>query len=425
MCGANVHGAPQPEALGAAAGGLGCICGGLGPAFTPLNGAPFKYALADVAPVASLPLCLFIAEAANRHALSLARSVCFGSIVLLAVCFLAVAVFARLDDAATMAFLMSVPGMLHIEGEVAGVFFVTVGEPGVRVYTSTMGFILIGIHHANTAWRGRHGFFRLALIALFVSAVAATATRGLALAILVYFLCYYLFRRREFSNSQFPVYSLRLLGIGFALTFGLLLLLNPAFLHALGVGRDISDDIRADVLNSLLDSFLRSPAVGHGFGYVGAMFRSETAPFSYELSNLALLTKVGVIGIFVLIFMWGCYASLFFAEVCSRRRAETAGLLALCIGAMIATATNPHFSGAQLTCFFIYLSIALAYARARSETSHAHRPLMPAAPPAQLISPDSRSNDSLLCQRYACCLPLTTVNAGWRNNCAASCPRPE
>jgi hypothetical protein len=352
-----------------------------------LNGTPFKYALADVATVASLPLCLFVAESANRRAVSLARSVCFGAVLLLAVCFLAVALFARLNEAATMAFLMSIPGLLHIEGQAAGVFFITPAEGGVRVYTSTMGLILVGIHHANTAERSRPALSRLVLVAFFVLAVAATATRGLALAILIYFSCYYLFRRQEFSSSQFPLYSLRLLGIGFALSFGLLLLLNPAFLQALGVGRSISDDIRADLLKSLLDSFLRSPAVGHGFGYVGAMFRSETAPYSYELSNLALLTKVGVIGILVLTFMWGCYASLFFAEMCARRRLETAGLLALCIAAMSAAATNPHFSGAQLTCFFIYLSIELAHARTRFEGSRAHRPVTPAAPPAQLVSP--------------------------------------
>jgi hypothetical protein len=352
-----------------------------------LNGTPFKYALADVAPVASLPLCLFVAESANRRAVSLARSVCFGAVLLLAVCLLAVTLFARLNEAATMAFLMSIPGLLHIEGQAVGVFFITPDEGGARVYTSTMGLILVGIHHANTAERGRPALFRLVLIALFVLAVAATATRGLALAILVYFLCFYVLRRQEFSSPHFPLYSLRLLGSGFVLSFGLLLLLSPAFLQALGLGRPISDDIRADLLSSLVDSFLRSPATGHGFGYVGAMLRSETAPYSYELSNLTLLTKVGVIGISVLTFMWGCYAALFFAEVCSRRQLETAGLLALCIGAMMATATNPHFSGAQLTCFFIYVSIELAHARARSEASRAHLPIAPAGPPARLVSP--------------------------------------
>jgi hypothetical protein len=352
-----------------------------------LNGTPLKYALADVAPVASLPLCLFVAESAKGRALSVARSVCFGAVVLLAGCLFAVTLFAKLNEAATMAFLMSVPGLLHIEGQAAGVFFITPAEGGARVYTSTMGLILVGIHHANIAGRSRSALSRLVLIALFVLAVAATATRGLALAIFVYFLCFYLLRRQEFSSPNFPLYSLRLLGIGFVLSFGMLLLLNPAFLQALGLGRPISDDIRADLLSSLLDSFLRSPAAGHGFGYVGAILRSETAPYSYELSNLALLTKVGVIGISVLTFMWGCYASLFFAEVCSRRQVETAGLLALCIGAMMATATNPHFSGAQLTCFFVYVSIELAHARTRSEASRAHRPVAPAGPPAQLVSP--------------------------------------
>jgi hypothetical protein len=348
-----------------------------------LNGTPLKYALADVAPVASLPLCLFVAESANRRALSVARSVCFGAVLLLAVCILAVALSTRLNEAATMAFLMSVSGLLHIEGQAAGVFFVN----GVRVYTSTMGLILVGIHHANIVGRSRPASSRLVWIALFASAVAATETRGLALAILVYFLCFYVLRRQEFSSPHFPLYSLRLLGSGFVLSFGLLLLLSPAFLQALGLGRPISDDIRADLLSSLVDSFLRSPATGHGFGYVGAMLRSETAPYSYELSNLTLLTKVGVIGISVLTFMWGCYAALFFAEVCSRRQLETAGLLALCIGAMMATATNPHFSGAQLTCFFIYVSIELAHARARSEASRAHLPIAPAGPPARLVSP--------------------------------------
>lgn len=330
-----------------------------------VNAIPVDYALADLAPILPLPLCLFVAASSGRRMLGVARSICFGAVMLLAFCLLMVAISARLDEAATIAFLSSMPGLLHMEGQQPGIFFVTLWEDGARVYTSTMGLLLVGIHHANVAEQSRRPAQRVTLIAILVMAVVATATRGLLLGIIAYFLCYHFLRRKGFAATYFPTFSMRLLLLAFALSFALLLVLDPAFLQSLGVGRAISDDLRAELVHSLLGRFSESPAWGYGFGYAGAVLRSETAPYSYELSNLALLTKVGIIGILIVAFAWGCYASVFFAEVAAEQTDLAAGLLALCIAIMVATATNPHFSGAQLVCLFIYISIELAHARTR------------------------------------------------------------
>lgn len=73
---------------------------------------------------------------------------------------------------------------------------------------------------------------------------------------------------------------------------------DPSVLAWIGVGRDVSDDIRSEQVFSLLRTFERHFIMGTGFGASADEIRSESVPWSYEMSILALCMKIGLVGIF-------------------------------------------------------------------------------------------------------------------------------
>lgn len=116
---------------------------------------------------------------------------------------------------------------------------------------------------------------------------------------------------------------------------------------------DTSADERYEQVAPLVDAWSRSPWFGRGFGAQAALVRSEDAPFSYELTVLALLMKVGVVGLVSLLLLVGgsWLAALLAAR--PRRRSDCAGLAAI-VGFLLAASTNPfllNFVGMSALCF--------------------------------------------------------------------------
>ena len=81
-----------------------------------------------------------------------------------------------------------------------------------------------------------------------------------------------------------------------ALTLPVVLMANPDFLAIIGLGRDISDDIRYEQVAALTDAIMKNPWLGGGMGAQTDYIRSDDAPWMYELSVLALYMKIGIVG---------------------------------------------------------------------------------------------------------------------------------
>ncbi|MDA1082551.1 MAG: hypothetical protein O2973_12950 [Gemmatimonadetes bacterium] len=116
---------------------------------------------------------------------------------------------------------------------------------------------------------------------------------------------------------------------------------------------DLSDenDPRRLQASALLEAWAAAPLIGHGFGSAVNVVRSDTAPFSYELTYLALLCKVGVIGAAMIV-----TGAVGLATKCARLTRTQQALAATSAGCfLLITATNPYL----LNLFGIWLASLL------------------------------------------------------------------
>ena len=172
---------------------------------------------------------------------------------------------------------------------------------GFRVFWGSSVFLLLGIYLAVRNFIMRRMVLSIFIFLMISYAIHTTLTRGLILSIPLFFVLWWMFDLLlKWCRLGLGLYLL----IGFALlimTLPIILLADPNVLAAIGLGRDISDDLRYDQATDLIDAIVARPLFGGGFGgYVGTI-RSEAAPWSYELSMLALYMKIGFFGVAVLL----------------------------------------------------------------------------------------------------------------------------
>ncbi|WP_341582333.1 hypothetical protein [Marinobacter metalliresistant] len=125
-------------------------------------------------------------------------------------------------------------------------------------------------------------------------------------------------------------------------------------------GQEASSGERFKQAASLWEKFSESPVVGHGFGSTVDVVRSHDTPWAYELSYLALLMNVGLVGflIYSAAVLWVALKGI----QLSRKNAEFAKLFVPLITALsaflIMNATNPYL-GKFDYLWVIFLPVAL------------------------------------------------------------------
>jgi hypothetical protein len=165
-----------------------------------------------------------------------------------------------------------------------------------RVHWGPSVFLLLGLYFSLDIIRRRGVTLTSALaLTLQVAAIATTQSRGFWAALAAGGLTLY-FGIRFFPRKDIRVGVLLCLTFLFGLTFLLLPFYSPDFLSAVGLNREGSDDIRSEQALLILDQLWQSPVFGIGFGGGVDLIRSEAAPYSYEVSILALYMKLGLIG---------------------------------------------------------------------------------------------------------------------------------
>lgn len=174
----------------------------------------------------------------------------------------------------------------------------------LRVFWGSSIFLLVGFYLSVKGFRRENLVGSSLKFLLLFLAILLTLTRGMVLSIPLFFVAAGFFRWaiKSIRNSAlvYILYGVLLLGV----TVPVVLLSDPSVLSSLGVGRDISDDLRSEQIFSLMRSFLNQFLVGGGFGISADVIRSESAPWSYEMSILALYMKIGIFGILFLLLVF-------------------------------------------------------------------------------------------------------------------------
>ncbi|WP_156524459.1 O-antigen ligase family protein [Halomonas sp. G11] len=125
-------------------------------------------------------------------------------------------------------------------------------------------------------------------------------------------------------------------------------------------GQEISSGVRFSQAESLWQKFTESPFVGHGLGSTADVVSSPSTPWAYELSYLALLMNVGLVG-FLVYSAAVIWVTLKGIEL-SRKNVEFAKLFVPLIVALFAflimNATNPYLAKFDYL-WVIFLPVAL------------------------------------------------------------------
>ena len=104
---------------------------------------------------------------------------------------------------------------------------------------------------------------------------------------------------------------------------------------------------------SLMNLFWQNPIFGAGFGANASIIRSIDSPFSYELTYVALLAKLGIIGAIIL-----TVTMLLWIANLMRHSRNSISIAGLVIATLLMTATNPYLInlvGMSIAAFLISL----------------------------------------------------------------------
>lgn len=197
---------------------------------------------------------------------------------------------------------------------------------------------------------------------LFCIAIYFTQSRGLLISVVAMHTLM-LINHYFFYRIKFNLFTLFFLGSALALiTIPVILLSDPELLSSIGFGRDISDDLRSDQVRPLMSAFFNSIFWGNGFGASVDVVRSETMPWSYELSILALYMKCGIVGIIFLIF---CFVLFCLTEAIpyfsSNVRVKLYDLYALLFALIFASNTNPYLFNLIGYAMILFIYIEYRY----------------------------------------------------------------
>jgi len=214
--------------------------------------------------------------------------------------------------------------------------------------------------------------FSLALFASYTRSLWLVALLGVAFAQLI------APRHRAFVRPKIILIALAacgLVGVVLASTLPLMFLLERALERMAGIFSDVSAQERFEQVGPLLAEWRRFPLFGAGFGASALLIRSEEAPYSYELTGLALLMKLGIVG---LLYLAACFAVLWKRAMPAARArtpsqcAALASILAL-VGAGL---TNPLLLNAVGVSVLAFLFIFLFLSRGpRRPDGPEHDPL--------------------------------------------------
>lgn len=238
------------------------------------------------------------------------------------------------------------------------VFLTRLDNGVLRVYFGSSFLLFLGLYFAverHSSPIRNCAIFRIFLALSVVFALWVTNTRSLLLSVVVFAFCLPLFKR-AIKRIQANFLSVALLIVApFFLSFMLIPSFDPQLLAHFGIAREGSDDLRADQFWPLFDAFLSSPLLGQGFGASAALIRSEEAPFSYELSILALFMKIGIVGLLFAVSILANSLNFLMPKKGNTFPKAIAPLYALYFSYIFSCFFNPYMFGFFGTFFLLFI----------------------------------------------------------------------
>ncbi|NMM81603.1 hypothetical protein B2J86_11835 [Acidovorax sp. SRB_14] len=271
------------------------------------------------------------------------------SIWLLALLHIAIYWVEKVSDSGAAVLVLAMRSVLEpSRADVETNFMIGHIPDGFRVFWGSSIFLLIGLYLAVRNFAQRRLFVSVVILLTISYAIQLTLTRAMVLAIPLFLVLTWLFDRLLTRLRMGTVLYL-FVGIALlALTLPTMLLADPTLLAAVGLGREVSDDIRYEQVMALTDAIMNKPWFGSGMGAYVDLIRSEESPWMYELSMLALYMKVGLVGAAWLVVVFMLYGRVEQVNTHShqplpasiRRAFSRIGALLFCI--VFASNTNPY-----------------------------------------------------------------------------------
>lgn len=287
-----------------------------------LRGVNLTYSIAEASPLLGLTLALPLMQAFKKNGVSYYLDFINWSIALLSFIIIFVWILANFFDSPEYAFGLK-QFYLFVSGDDFGMYIGPMPDGSFRVMWITCLLLPFLLIYKNI------DSFRLGWSLYYIAVIYATGTRSfLYVALLIFTISLYRHRRTLFTLALPIVITFLFVGAH---------TLEGIRLFELASEFD-SESPRFEQFFSLLRMLSDFPIMGSGFGSQADILRSDVAPFSYELTYVALLAKVGGLGFI------GFLTLLFFLVKITvhsfpKKKVE---ILLILFSLLFITSTNPY-----------------------------------------------------------------------------------
>lgn len=304
-----------------------------------LNAVPTSLSAAEVTPLAGLCLILpfhhLFEKFGSRYYLSIVKMATFGLGVIVIVTWIVADLMGQISVGMAVR-----SAYIALNQTDVGIYIGPMADGSFRVMV--IGCLMFPLVLAYYNWRR----FSFGWSAFYLIAVYATGTRAFFLA----------------AASIIAISLLRSRPLVAGLILLVMIAIFPLFFHHFEekrmfefAGELASDSARHVQFFSLMELFYDHPFFGAGFGASASVIRSEDAPYSYELTYIALLAKLGVIGAALALLP----VAITIARALNRFPEYRTSLLSIVLAFILITATNPYLIN-SLGMATIAFSISLA-----------------------------------------------------------------
>ncbi|MBU0540825.1 MAG: O-antigen ligase family protein [Gammaproteobacteria bacterium] len=287
-----------------------------------LRGIDLNYSIAESSPLLGLLLVFPLVQAFNQRGVS--RYLDFINLCMAIVSFIIIVVWilANYLDLPEYALGLKLFYMI-VSGDDFGTYIGPMPDGSFRVMWITcllLPFLLMykNIHSFSLGWS-----------VFYILTIYATGTRSFLYAAL-FVLSILLFRHRRILFALLAPVAIIVILVGSQRLEGIRLFEVASEFD--------SDSARFEQFFSLLRLFSDYPFLGAGFGAHADVLRSDVAPYSYELTYVALLAKLGSLGFISLVILLFFLVSI----ALHRFRGKSLEILAITFSFLFVTSTNPY-----------------------------------------------------------------------------------
>ncbi|UGB01005.1 hypothetical protein LRS40_14945 [Leclercia sp. G3L] len=228
-----------------------------------------------------------------------------------------------------------------------------------RVLLPNSSLLVVGFYLAIQRYLEFKTIKHLLYVVIIFVALYSTWTRALYLSPVIVMLGLFAYKLCPLAiklKSYLTYYILSLAIVMFIIITGLII--HPKVLSVLGIASVSSDDVRFEQVTWILNTFIENPLFGTGLGGNAQYLRSDIAPWTYEMSLMSLIMKIGIIGCMLFFIIQLTIIPGFFKNFFDGHRLSSNKVLWLLFSfsILVMFSTNPFmlsFPGVTITVFIL------------------------------------------------------------------------